>query len=79
MVLVDKDSVEESNLPRTLFTKADIGKSKSVALGRLLMKSADVDIEAVKTEFDETNAFSLVKGCDIILILENWHRELIPC
>ena len=67
--LVDRDTVELSNLHRqVLFTEADVGRVKvEAAAERLRAMNSDVDVEAVAASVNDSNAASIVAGCDVVI------------
>jgi adenylyltransferase/sulfurtransferase len=69
LTLVDFDRVEDSNLPRqVLFASADVGRSKvDAARERLLAINPNVDVRAVETRFDASNALALVRDHDVVV------------
>lgn len=69
LTLIDSDVVEASNLQRqTIFTTADIGKSKSAAAAAWV-KGFDAALEAraVNQRVDKDNAAQLIAGADLVL------------
>ena len=67
--LVDRDTVELSNLHRqALFTEADVGRVKvEAAAERLRAMNSDVEVEAVAASVNDSNAASIVAGCDVVI------------
>ncbi len=66
--LIDRDRVEESNLPRCmLFDERDIGKPKAKVLQRKLKKiNSECGIESVIKQLDEKN-LDLLEDFDIVI------------
>lgn len=69
LVLVDKETVELSNLNRqVLYTTHDLGKPKArVAAERLSSLNPEISVEALVLEISEENAPDVVKGCDVVV------------
>ncbi|MCS7136173.1 MAG: HesA/MoeB/ThiF family protein [Nitrososphaerota archaeon] len=69
LVLVDKESIELSNLNRQiLYTTDDLGKPKAkVAANRLSSLNPEISIEAITVEINEDNVSELIKGCDVVM------------
>ena len=69
IVLVDKDSVERTNLNRQiLHYDRDIGRRKTAsALEKLQEINPDIIVEVIDTTIDETNVCTLVEGADGIV------------
>jgi len=69
LVLVDKETVELSNLNRqVLYTTHDLGKPKArVAAERLNSLNPEISVEALVLEINEENAPDVVKGCDVVV------------
>lgn len=67
--VVDDDVVDETNLQRqTIFTTADVGRSKAyVAAERLQAVNPFVAIEPFALRFDSSNARELVRSYDAVL------------
>ncbi|MFH1222792.1 MAG: HesA/MoeB/ThiF family protein [Pseudomonadota bacterium] len=67
--IIDKDKVELSNLQRQwLYDEEDIGKYKAqAAFSRLSKVNSEVKIEAVVSEFNNSNAEDLVRDFDIVM------------
>ena len=67
--IVDDDVVDETNLQRqTLFTTADIGRSKvSVAAERLRAMNPHVAIDPYRLRLDASNARDLVRPYDVVI------------
>ncbi len=68
LVIVDRDYVSISNLHRQiLFDDDDIGEPKvQVARAKLQRMNPDVDIEALETTLDASNAEEIVKVADLV-------------
>lgn len=66
---VDGDRFEESNLNRQLLSSPELlGVSKAVAAAaRINQVNPDVKAEAYYAFFDESNAESLLSGCDLVM------------
>jgi sulfur-carrier protein adenylyltransferase/sulfurtransferase len=66
---IDDDAVDETNLQRqTLFSTADVGRSKAaVAAERLRALNPGVRIDAIEGRFDASNARDLVRLYDVIV------------
>lgn len=69
IVIVDADRVDISNLQRqVLYTTADAGQPKAeVAARRLRALNPLITIEAHSKRFTRTNAFALVRSCDVVV------------
>ena len=69
IILVDKDSVELTNLNRQiLHFNRDIGERKTVSASAKLREiNPDISIEAIDTTIDETNVLDLVGDADGIV------------
>ncbi|NYZ74820.1 HesA/MoeB/ThiF family protein [Candidatus Micrarchaeota archaeon] len=68
--LIDRDVVEESNLPRQcLFGEESVGKPKAVAAGRVLskVKGAGTRVLPVFEQFSHGAAEKLLRGVDVVL------------
>ena len=66
---IDDDAVDETNLQRqTLFSTADVGRSKAaVAAERLRALNPGVRIDAIEGRFDASNARDLVRMYDVVV------------
>jgi molybdopterin/thiamine biosynthesis adenylyltransferase/rhodanese-related sulfurtransferase len=66
---IDDDAVDETNLQRqTLFSTADVGRSKAaVAAERLRALNPGVRIDAIEGRFDASNARDLVRLYDVVV------------
>jgi molybdopterin/thiamine biosynthesis adenylyltransferase/rhodanese-related sulfurtransferase len=66
---IDDDTVDETNLQRqTLFSTADVGRSKAaVAAERLRALNPGVRIDAIEGRFDARNARDLVRLYDVVV------------
>lgn len=69
IALCDPDTVSLSNLQRqTLYTEADLGKSKTVcALRRLRAMNSEIELTAVPEGITPENAQRLVDDCDLVV------------
>lgn len=69
IVIVDKDTVEMSNLNRQiLHWEKDVDKKKSLsAQEKLLAVNSDIRVEAICDTLDEENILDLAKGVDLII------------
>ncbi|HUI39559.1 MAG TPA: HesA/MoeB/ThiF family protein [Methanothrix sp.] len=69
IVIVDKDTVELSNLNRQiLHWEKDIGEKKATsAQEKLLAMNSDIRVEAICDTLDEQNILDLAKGSDLII------------
>lgn len=69
LVLVDPDTVSESNLPRqTLFTPQDLGLAKAEVAARLLrQQNPSVQIDAVPVACTPSNVRALIAGADVVV------------
>ena len=67
--IVDHDRIERSNLHRqTLYSEADVGKSKAVVAGeRLRLVNPHVSITPYEVKLDSSNALGLLEGYDVIV------------
>jgi adenylyltransferase/sulfurtransferase len=67
--IIDNDKVELSNLNRQiLHWDKDIGKEKAgSAHDKLTQLNKNINIETINATIDETNVFTLVAGCDVIV------------
>jgi len=75
LTVVDKDTVDQSNLNRQiLHGQADIGKKKvASAEEKLTALNPDIRVNVVDTTIDETNAARLVGGADgIVDAMDNY-------
>lgn len=67
LVLVDFDSVEESNLDRQIYFKEHIGKKKTDACSNILkMIDPDLKPELYDIRLTENNITKVFDGCDIV-------------
>jgi adenylyltransferase/sulfurtransferase len=66
---IDDDAVDETNLQRqTLFSTADVGRSKAaVAAERLHALNPGVRVDAIEGRFDASNARDLVRLYDVVV------------
>ena len=66
---IDDDAVDETNLQRqTLFSTADVGRSKAaVAAERLRALNPGMRIDAIEGRFDASNARDLVRMYDVVV------------
>ena len=69
LTLIDSDDVEASNLQRqTIFTTADIGRSKAEAAAEWTARfDPALTVRAVKQRVDKANAAALIAGADLVL------------
>jgi tRNA A37 threonylcarbamoyladenosine dehydratase len=67
MRIIDFDRVEAHNLGNQLYTQADVGAFKVLALQNLLFQAAGVEIEAVNKRLEEGNCQALLKGSGVIV------------
>lgn len=69
LTLIDDDVVEESNLQRqTIFTPADIGRSKAEAAAAWVRQfDPALDVRAVGTRVGAGNAAQIFEGADVVL------------
>ncbi len=67
--IIDKDKVEISNLQRQwLYDEEDVGTYKAEAAAQKLSKvNSTIEIEAVVSEFNASNAKELIEGFDIVM------------
>jgi len=67
--IIDKDKVELSNLQRQwLYDEGDIGSYKAEAAAKKLAKvNSSIEIEAVISEFNQSNAKELIEDFDIVM------------
>jgi adenylyltransferase/sulfurtransferase len=66
--VVDRDIVERSNLHRQMFFEADIDKPKAEALAaHIAAANPEIDVEALSTDFNSSNAETLVRSVDVVL------------
>ena len=78
--LVDKDTVEQSNLNRQiLHWHRDIGKSKSQSAEEKLAElNPNIELEAFNTEISAENIDELIQGADIIVdALDNYETRML--
>ncbi len=78
--LIDQDFVELHNLPRQkLFFEKDIGRPKVEAAREFIEKrNPFVEIEAIHTRLDESNAFQLLEGSSVVIdALDNFETRKI--
>jgi adenylyltransferase/sulfurtransferase len=68
LLLIDKDKIEKSNLPRQfLFEEKDVGKSKALTAKNKLEKiNSNLKIKAYNIELNQQN-LNLIKNADLIL------------
>ncbi len=64
---IDHDRVEAHNLGNQLYTQADVGAFKVLALQNLLFQAAGVEIEAVNKRLEEGNCAALLKGSGLVV------------
>ncbi|AGT10936.1 molybdopterin-synthase adenylyltransferase MoeB [Paracoccus aminophilus] len=69
IVLVDFDTVDESNLHRQiLFAEQDIGRAKTLASQeRLGALNSDVEIVVIEERLSDDNARSIIRDCDVVV------------
>jgi molybdopterin/thiamine biosynthesis adenylyltransferase len=65
--VIDHDRVEAHNLGNQLYTQADVGAFKVLALQNLLFQAAGVEIEAVNKRLEEDNCPALLQGSGLIV------------
>jgi molybdopterin/thiamine biosynthesis adenylyltransferase/rhodanese-related sulfurtransferase len=66
---IDDDAVDETNLQRqTLFSTADVGRSKAAVAGeRLRALNPGIRVDAIEGRFDASNARDLVRLYDVVV------------
>ena len=69
ITIIDKDKIDNSNLDRQIISKIDnIGKSKvDEALKRIRQITNDIEINSYKEEFNDKNAYDILKNVDIVI------------
>ena len=68
MTIVDGDKIEESNLKRQNYVKAEIGKNKEETLCKRLLKiNPDAEIKAINTFISKENAEEIISGHNIAI------------
>lgn len=69
LTIIDDDDLELSNLPRqVMYTEADIGESKVMALKSALQsRNHETDISAIRQRLDDDNIDGLLEGVDVIV------------
>lgn len=69
IVLVDFDTVDESNLHRQiLFGEGDVGRAKIAAShNRLAALNSEVEIRMIEERLGEDNAARIIQGCDVVI------------
>jgi len=68
LVLVDRDTVDATNLNRQDYVRGDIGRNKTDALAdRIRSINPNVGIEACCTEVTAENAVSLFSACSVVV------------
>lgn len=65
--VIDRDRVEAHNPATQVYTSADVGKQKAVALAEHLFRAAGVEIDAVGKELTSENARKLLGGFDLVV------------
>ena len=55
LIMIDHDSVEESNLNRTPFRKQDIGKPKVLGMTELILERRDISVYPLQKRVEEYN------------------------
>ncbi|MEB2836203.1 MAG: HesA/MoeB/ThiF family protein [Desulfurococcales archaeon] len=79
LVLVDHDTVSESNLNRqVLYSQADLGLPKVYAAARRLRElRPDLAVSTHHTRITTDNAGTLIRGADVVVdALDNWASRL---
>lgn len=88
--VLDKDRVEQHNIPTQLWSTRDAGVVKVRALQNIIHRDTGILIEIIHKELTDSNARSLVKNSNLVVdLFDNWAsrnavgyacRELkIPC
>ena len=69
LTLIDPDAFDETNLNRQLFsTETGVGKPKvTEAKKRLVSVDKNAEIQALREKLDETNAYKLLEGHDVVV------------
>jgi adenylyltransferase/sulfurtransferase len=66
--LLDRDIVERSNLHRQMFFESDLDRPKAEALAaHIAAANPEIEVDALSTDFNSSNAETLVKGVDIVV------------
>ncbi len=78
LIIVDRDTVEESNLDRQiLYTPRDLGRPKAAAAARRLREAnPDVDVVAVEADIAEAAPRLVVEADVVVDALDNWDSRL---
>ena len=88
--VLDKDRVEQHNIPTQLWSTRDVGVVKVRALQNIIHRDTGTLIEIIHKELTDSNASSLLKNSNLVVdVFDNWAsrnavgsacRELkIPC
>lgn len=66
--LCDCDVFEQSNLNRQLYCNTTtLGINKAVAIARYISKSAMSDIKSFAVRISDSNAYDLIRDCDLVI------------
>src|SRR5579884_1556015 len=65
--VIDRDRVEEHNVSTQLFGGADVGSWKVEVLRQRLFRATGIEIEAMRKDFTDRSARSLLQGAGLVL------------